>query len=226
MLSVQGQQTILTPASSTFPTSPHPFRGRSKGHRQKTTNARDKSFSRGPRGPRLRSSRVGISISRRGLAALEAAQSRRHMRKPARAGTKRGLLPFPAPREAAPPLVRAAERRRRPLQGAGARALVWPGAPCPAPQPQRGEQVLNKCLWRRRGRRMPSARALALMHRTPLSEEAALTFAAAPGAAARVRATRGRISHAHAAAAAAAAASEQQALHHARYAPLPQPGPA
>lgn len=54
---------------------------------------------------------------------------------------------------------------------------------------------------------MPSARALALMHCTPLSEEAALTFAAAPGAAARVRATRGRISHAHTAAAAAAAAS-------------------
>lgn len=74
---------------------------------------------------------------------------------------------------------------------------------------------------------MPSARALALMHRTPRSEEAApLTFAAAPGAAARVRATRGRISHAHAAAAAAAAASEQQALHQARHAPLPQPGPA
>lgn len=148
------------------------------------------------------------------------------MRKPARAGTKRGLLPFPAPREAAPPLVRAAERRLRPLQGAGARARVRTGAPCPAPQPQRGEQVLNKCLWRRRGRRMPSARALALMHCTPLSEEAALTFAAAPGAAARVRATRGRISHAHTAAAAAAAASEQQALHQARHAPLPQPGPA
>lgn len=55
---------------------------------------------------------------------------------------------------------------------------------------------------------MPRARALALMHSTPLSEEAALTFAAAPGAAARVRATRGRISHAHAAAAAAAAASD------------------
>lgn len=73
---------------------------------------------------------------------------------------------------------------------------------------------------------MPSSRALALMHRTPLSEEAALTFAAAPGAAARVPATRGRISHAHAAAAAAAAASEQQALHQARHAPLPQPGPA
>lgn len=71
---------------------------------------------------------------------------------------------------------------------------------------------------------MPSARALALMHRTPLSEEAAFTFAAAPGAAARVRATRGRISHAHAAA--AAAASEQQALHQARHALLPQAGPA
>lgn len=168
---------------------------------------------------------MGISVSHRGLAALEAAQSRDHMRKPARTGTKRGLLPFPAPHEAAPPLVRAAERRLRPLQGAGARPPVRTEAPCPAPQPQRGEQVLNKCLWRRRGRRMPSSRALALMHRTPLSEEAALTFAAAPGAAARVPATRGRISHAHAAAA-AAAASEQQALHQARHAPLPQPGPA
>lgn len=63
------------------------------------------------------------------------------------------------------------------------------------------------------------------MHRAPRSEEAALAFAAAPGAAARVRATRGLISHAHAAAAAAAAASEQQALHQERHALLPQSGP-
>lgn len=63
------------------------------------------------------------------------------------------------------------------------------------------------------------------MHRAPRSEEAALAFAAAPGAAARVRATRGLISHAHAAAAAAAAASEQQALHQERHALLSQSGP-
>lgn len=63
------------------------------------------------------------------------------------------------------------------------------------------------------------------MHRAQRSKEAALAFAAAPGAAARVRATRGLISHAHAAASAAAAASEQQALHQERHALLPQPGP-
>lgn len=62
------------------------------------------------------------------------------------------------------------------------------------------------------------------MHRAPRSEEAALAFAAAPGAAARVRATQGLISHAHAAA--AAAASKQQALHQERHALLPQRGPA
>lgn len=63
------------------------------------------------------------------------------------------------------------------------------------------------------------------MHRAQRSKEAALAFAAAPGAAARVRATRGLISHAHAAASAAAAASEQQALHQERHALLPQSGP-
>lgn len=68
-----------------------------------------------------------------------------------------------------------------------------------APGPQRGERVLNKCLWRRRGRRLPSARVLALMHCAPRAEEAAPAFSAAAAAAARVRAARGRISHAHAA---------------------------
>lgn len=68
-----------------------------------------------------------------------------------------------------------------------------------APGPQRGEQVLNKCLWRRRGRRLPSTRVLALMHCVPLAEEAAPVFSAAAAAAARVPAARGRISHAHAA---------------------------
>lgn len=68
-----------------------------------------------------------------------------------------------------------------------------------APGPQRGERVLNKCLWRRRGRRLPSARVLALMHCAPRAEEAAPAFSAAAAAATRVRAARGRISHAHAA---------------------------
>lgn len=68
-----------------------------------------------------------------------------------------------------------------------------------APGPQRGERVLNKCLWRRRGRRLPSTRVLALMHCVPLAEEAAPVFSAAAAAAARVPAARGRISHAHAA---------------------------
>lgn len=68
-----------------------------------------------------------------------------------------------------------------------------------APGPQRGERVLNKCLWRRRGRRLPSARVLALMHCAPRAEEAAPAFSATAAAAAPVRAARGRISHAHAA---------------------------
>jgi hypothetical protein len=118
------------------------------------------------------------------------------------AGRKRGLLPFPAPRGAAPPPGRAATPQ--PARGARGQA----GPPCGGPQ--RGERVLNKCLWRRRhGRRLPSARVLVRMHRAPGAEEAASAFAStaatatatAAGAAARVRTARGRISHAHAAAA-------------------------
>lgn len=80
-----------------------------------------------------------------------------------------------------------------------------------APRSQRGERVLNKCLWRRRGRQLPSARVLALMHCAPRAEEAAPAFSAAAAAAARVPAARGRISHVHAARRRAAADLEQQA---------------
>lgn len=124
-------------------------------------------------------------------------------RPPAEArGPERGLLPFPAPRGASPPPGHAAalrpRLRLRPRPRPGARGRTgppWRGQP----GPQRGERVLNKCLWRRRGRRLPRARVLALMHCAPRAEEAAPAFSATAAAAARVRAARGRISHTHAA---------------------------
>lgn len=102
---------------------------------------------------------------------------------------------------AEPRHLRGAQRRRG--RGRGRGRSVGPGVGRGlhggAPGPQRGERVLNKCLWRRRGRQLPSARVLALMHCAPRAEEAAPAFSAAPAAAARVRTARGRISHAHAA---------------------------
>lgn len=104
------------------------------------------------------------------------------------------------------PVTFSCSSRSRATSGArsGAAAEAWGlgsgGASMKGmPGPQRGERVLNKCLWKRRGRRLPSARVLALMHCAPRAEEAAPAFSATAATAALVRAARGRISHAHAA---------------------------
>ena len=69
--------------------------------------------------------------------------------------------------------LRGAQRRR----GRGVGPGVWRGLQEEGAGASAG-RVLNKCLWKRRGRWLPSARVLALMHCAPRAEEAAPAFSA------------------------------------------------